>query len=380
MNMQPAFIELPSEPMQDIYRTVQQVADSDLSFFIMGETGVGKEGIARYIHKRGPRRDRPFVTINCGRFHAELLQSELFGHEEGAFTGASHQRQGAFERANGGVLFLDEIIEMPLEAQKMLLRVLDTRTFTRLGGSENLTTDIQIIAATNRNIGETILKAKFRPDLFYRLMGMMLDVPPLRDRSEDIAPLVTAFIHEFSPKRGKGVTRITPEALTRLERAAWPGNIRQLRTIVRTAIALATTDRLDVKNFPYNFFTVPVSGKPDTAPTLKEHTSIHPEFVQTLLSIWKTLPAEVQHTIIHELSTHLSELWHNFQTSNIATTDENGEHLNIKDMNQHEILRAVAQKRIEEYSSVGEAAHSLGIDIRTLQKHAHWKECNDVSN
>ncbi len=380
MNMQPTFIKLPSASMQEIYHTVQQVADSDLSFFIMGETGVGKEGIARYIYKGGPRRDRPFVTINCGRFHAELLQSELFGHEEGAFTGASHQRQGAFERANGGVLFLDEIIEMPLEAQKMLLRVLDTRTFTRLGGNENLTTDIQIIAATNRNIGETILKAEFRPDLFYRLMGMMLDVPPLRDRPEDITPLVTGFIHEFSPKRGKGVTGITPEALTRLERATWPGNIRQLRTIVRTVIALAATDTLEVKDFPYNFFTVPISEKPHSDPTTKGNTPIYPEFAQTLISIWKTLPAEVQQTIISELSTHLPEFCQNFHVSNIATTDENTEFLNIKDMNQHQILRAVAQKRIEEYSSVGEAAHSLGIDIRTLQKHAHWKECNDASN
>ncbi len=379
MNIQPTFIELPSAPMQEIYCTVQQVAESDLSFFIMGETGVGKEGIARYIHKKCPRRDKPFVAMNCGRFTPELLQSELFGHEEGAFTGASHQRQGAFERANGGVLFLDEIVEMPLEAQKMLLRVLDTRTFTRLGGNENLTTDIHIIAATNRNIGETVLKAEFRPDLFYRLMGMMLDVPPLRDRSEDIAPLVTAFIHEFSPKRGKGVTKITSEALTRLEKAAWPGNIRQLRTTVRTAISLATTDTLEVKDFPYNFFTALSLEKPLSVLALKGNTSTFPEFVQILLSIWKTLPSETQQTIIQELSKHLPEFWHNFQTSKIATTGENDELLNIKDMDQYEILRAVAQKRIEAYASLNKAARSLGIDIRTLQKHARCKEHDDAS-
>ena len=380
MNMQPIFIELPSAPMQEIYRTVQQVADSDLPFFIMGETGVGKEGIARYIHKNGPRRDKPFVAINCGRFTSELLQSELFGHEEGAFTGANHPRQGVFERADGGVLFLDEIIEMPLEAQKMLLRVLDMRTFTRLGGNENLTTDIQIIAATNRNIGETVLKAEFRPDLFYRLMGMMLDVPPLRERPEDIAPLVTAFIRNFSPEPGKGVTGITPEALTRLEKAAWPGNIRQLRTTVLTAISLATTDTLEVKDFPYNFFTAPGLETPLAAPNMKGNTSTFPEFVQILISIWKALPTETQHTIIRELSTHLPEFWRNFQTSNIATTDANGELLNIKDMDQHEILREVAQRRIEAYASLNKAARSLGIDIRTLQKHAHWEEHNDAEN
>ena len=380
MNMQPTFIELPSEPMQNIYRTIQRVAESDLSFFIMGETGVGKEGVAQYIHKNGPRRDKPFVAINCGRFAAELLQSELFGHEEGAFTGASHQRKGAFERVNGGILFLDEVIEMSSEAQTMLLRVLDTKTFTRLGGNENLTSDCQVIAATNRNIGEAVLKEEFRADLYYRLTDMTLHVLPLRERPEDIAPLTDAFIHEFSPKRGKGVTEITPQALTRLEAAAWPGNIRQLRSTVRTAIALATTDKLEVKDFPYNFFTVSGLEKSAAAPDVKEHTSIHPEFTQTLFSIWKTLPAAAQQTIIRELSTHLPELWRNLQVSNMPTTDENPELLNIKDMNQHEILRAVAQRRIGEYASMGKAARSLGIDTRTLQKHAQWKEQNDTSN
>ena len=262
----------------------------------------------------------------------------------------------------------------------MLLRVLDTRTFTRLGGNKNLTTDIQIIAATNRNIGETVLKAEFRPDLFYRLMGMMLDVPPLRERPEDIAPLVTAFIHDFSPEPEKGVTGITPEALTRLEKAAWPGNIRQLRTTVRTAISLATTDTLEVKDFPYNFFTAPGLEMPLSAPDMKGNTATFPEFVQILISIWKALPTETQHTIIRELSTHLPEFWRNFQTSNIATTDANGELLNIKDMDQHEILREVAQRRIEAYASLNKAARSLGIDIRTLQKHAHWEEHNDTEN
>jgi len=243
-----------------------------------------------------------------------------------------------------------------------------------MGGNEKLEADFQVIAATNRNIGEAVLKTEFRADLYYRLMDMTLHVPPLRERAEDISPLVHAFIHAFTPKRGKGVTGIAPEALLRLEQAAWPGNIRQLRSTVRTAIALATTDKLEIKDFPYNFFTVPVSEKPDTPPTPKAHTSIHPEFVQTLLSLWKTLPAEVQHTIIHELSKHLAELWRNFQTSKVATTDENAELLNISGMNQHQILRAVAEKRIAECASLNEAAHSLDIDIRTLQRHADWTE------
>lgn len=373
MKMQPTFIELPSAPMQNIYRTIQQVAESNLSFFIMGETGVGKEGVAQYIHKTGPYRDKPFMAINCGRFTPELLQSELFGHEKGAFTGADTQRKGAFERVNGGILFLDEVTEMPLDAQKLLLRVLDTKTFTRLGGNAHLITDFQVIAATNRDIGEAVLKTEFRPDLYYRLMGMMLKVPPLQERPEDIAPLVVAF-GEFSPKHGKGVIEITSEALTRLEQAAWPGNIRQLRSTVRTAVALATTHTLEVKDFPYNFFTAPGLEKPVSDPERSEGPSTHPELVGILLSLWKTLPAEVQQAITDELSTHLSELDGHSRVPDSRTTEGNSELLDTKDMNQNQILCAVAQKRIEKYNSLSQAARSLGIDTRTLQKHARWNE------
>ena len=176
---------------------------------------------------------------------------------------ANHQRRGAFERTKGGILFLDEIAEMSLEAQTMLLRVLDAKTFTRLGGNENLTADFHIIAATNKNIGETVLKGEFRPDLYYRLMGVMLDIPALWERPEDIAPLVEAFIGEFGPEYGKDVKGITPAALNRLEQAAWPGNIRQLKVAVQTAVALATTNTLEVKDFPYNFFTLSASARVD---------------------------------------------------------------------------------------------------------------------
>ena len=365
MKGHPVFIELPSAPMQEIYCTIQQVAESDLSFFILGETGVGKEGVAQYIHENSSRRDKPFIPINCGRFSAEFLQSELFGHEEGAFTGANQQRRGAFERINGGTLFLDEVTEISEDAQKMFLRVLDTKTFTRLGGNETLTAEFQIIAATNRNIGEAVLKAEFRADLYYRFANLTLNIPPLRERTEDIAPLVDAFIDEFNAKnRPEGVTGITPAALARLEQASWPGNIRQLRNTIETAVALATTNNLEVKDLPYNFFTLPGLEKSIPPPDM-EGTSNHPESVHALVSIWQTLPSEIRQTIIRELAKHLPEF---------SCDDENSELLNIKDMNQHEILRAVAQKRIAECASLSDAAHSLDIDIRTLQKHASWRQ------
>ena len=364
MNQQTAFIELPSAPMQASYETIQQVVKSNIPILITGETGVGKEGIARYIHDNSPRKDKPFIAINCGRFSAELLQSELFGHEAGAFTSAICQRQGAFEVADGGILFLDEVPEMSLDAQRMLLRVLDTSTFTRLGGNKALTVDVHIIAATNRDIVKTVAEKEFREDLYYRLKGMMLHLPPLRERTEDIAPLVAAFIHEFSAVYRKGITGVTTEALKRLEQAAWPGNIRQLRSTIQMAVALATTEKLELKDFP----------------------DIYPDFVQTLTSvwqllpaetqhaIWETLPAETQHTIMHELSTRPPGQWCSSQVSCIPKMGGKVESLNIGDMNQSQILRAVAQRRIQQHTSLREAAESLNIDIRTLQKYAHWKE------
>ena len=364
MNQQIAFIELPSASMQAIYETIHKVVKSNIPILITGETGVGKEGIARYIHESSPRKENPFIAINCGRFSAELLQSELFGHEAGAFTSAIRQRRGAFEAADGGILFLDEVPEMSLDAQKMLLRVLDTATFTRLGGNEVLTVDVHIIAATNRDIVKTVAEKEFREDLYYRLKGMMLHLSPLRERTEDIAPLVTAFINEFSAVYRKGISGITPEALKRLEQAAWPGNIRQLRSTIQTAVALTTTEKLELKDFP----------------------DIYPDFVQTLISIWQTLPPEtrhaiwetlhpeIQHTIRHEISTQSPQPWCSPQASYIPITSGKVESLNIGDMNHNQILRAVAKRRIQQYTSLREAAESLNIDIRTLQRYAHWTE------
>ena len=359
--MPPVFIELPSAPMQDIYSTIRQLAASDIPFFISGETGVGKEGIARYIHENGPRQGKPFVAVNCGRFTAELLQSELFGHEEGAFTGASHQRKGAFESANGGTLFLDEVAEMSLDAQKMLLRVLDTGTFTRLGGNENLTADFSIISATNKNIGEAVLAAEFRPDLYYRLMGVMLDILALRERQNDIAPLVETFITEFNSEYGKSITGISAEALTRLEQAAWPGNIRQLRVAVQTAVALATTSALETKDFPYNFFTPPDSAMPDDQLGPRKGTPDTQNSIPTLISQLRALPAETQDRIIQAISAHLP----NLPEKETCCTEN---------MNLRQILYQIARMRIKKYPTLGEAAASLGIDTRTLKVYAQPDE------
>lgn len=352
MNQQPTFIELPSAPMQTIYKTIQKVVRSNIPILITGETGVGKEGIARYIHEIGPRRDKPFIAINCGGFSAERLQSELFGHEAGAFTGAIRQRQGAFEIADGGVLLLDEVPEMPINVQKMLLRVLDTATFTRFGGNEAVPVDVQVIATTNRDIAKMVAEKEFREDLYYGLKGLMFHIPPLRERPEDIAALVAAFINEFNAEYGKNVAEITAETLKGLKQAVWHGNIRQLRSTIQTAIALATTDKIELKDLP----------------------DIHPELIQKLITIWQTLPSGIQRTIIDELSILLPEPQCNLQVSSTPKIDEEYEDfLNIKDMNQNQILRAVAQKRIKQYPTRKAAAESLDIDIRTLRKYTKWE-------
>lgn len=241
-----------SEPMQEVFRLVQQVAPTKATVLITGETGVGKDVIANAIHNSSPRKNRPFKAINCGAFYQDLLQSELFGHEKGAFTGATSQRRGVFEQAHSGTLFLDEVGEMSPEVQVKFLRVLETQEFTRLGGDRNIKVDVRIIAATNMNLATSVQQKKFRQDLYYRLNLFRIHVPPLRERREDIPLFVSAFISELSAEHGKPITGITPEALNYLKNADWPGNVRELRNAVETALIVATTEELELKDFPMN--------------------------------------------------------------------------------------------------------------------------------
>ncbi len=239
-----------SAPMQAVLRQVEQVAPTKATVLITGETGVGKDVIAEAIHESSPRKNRAFKAVNCGAFYQDLLQSELFGHEKGAFTGASSQRRGVFEQADGGTLFLDEVGEMSPEVQVKFLRVLESQEFTRLGGEKNIKVDVRILAATNINLAKSVKDRKFRQDLYYRLNLFRIHIPPLRDRREDIPLFVDAFISELSEDHGKTITGITPEALSYLQNAEWHGNVRQLRNAVESAIIVTTTDELQLKDFP----------------------------------------------------------------------------------------------------------------------------------
>lgn len=225
-----------SRPLMDVLKMVSQVASTEASVLIQGETGVGKEMIAHAIHQNSRRSDKSFIQLNCAALPPNLVESELFGHEAGAFTGASKLRRGRFELADGGTIFLDEISELPLDVQAKLLHVLQKGQFERVGGSTTLTADVRVIAATNRNLSEEIIAGRFRADLFYRLNVYPITVPPLRDRREDIPLLVKYFVPRIASRIGKTIDQISPPTMNQLIAYDWPGNIRELKNVVERTI------------------------------------------------------------------------------------------------------------------------------------------------
>lgn len=241
-----------SEPMQALFDTIRQVSPTQANVLIQGESGTGKELVARAIHRLSTRSDGPFVAVHCAALSATLLESELFGHEKGAFTGAIAQSKGRFELANGGTLFLDEISEIDLSIQVKLLRVLETRTFERVGGEKTLSTDIRVVAATNRNLKEYVEAGKFREDLYYRLNIVDIRLPPLSERKSDIPLLCAHFIKDFSQKNNREITGIEPAAMALLQAYPWPGNVRELRNIIERMIVLSHGSLLTVMDVPAN--------------------------------------------------------------------------------------------------------------------------------
>jgi formate hydrogenlyase transcriptional activator len=235
-----------SRPLQAALSRVAKVAGTDSTVLITGETGTGKELIARAIHKRSPRAARAFVSVNCAAIPRDLVASELFGHEKGAFTGATQRHLGRFELAEGGTIFLDEIGELPAETQVSLLRVLQEREFARVGGSQSIHADVRVIAATNRDLPGAIAAGTFRSDLFYRINVFPIEIPPLRERKEDIRLLVEYFIDRYSSKAGKKIRSIDKKSLERLQAYPWPGNIRELQNIIERSVILCDTEDFSV--------------------------------------------------------------------------------------------------------------------------------------
>ncbi len=237
-----------SEALKYVLFRTEQVASLDTSVLIEGETGTGKELLAVAIHKLSHRKNKPFIKVNCANFPATLMESELFGHEKGAFTGADKKKIGWFELANGGTLFLDEIGELPLDLQTKLLQVLQTGDFHRVGGTKNIKVDVRIIAATNRKLDEMVKENKFRADLYYRLSVYPITVSPLRERTSDISLLTRFFVKKFNKKLGKNVQRIPSGVIRQLEKYPWPGNIRELQNVIERAVILSPGDTLVIEN------------------------------------------------------------------------------------------------------------------------------------
>jgi two-component system nitrogen regulation response regulator GlnG len=239
-----------SQPMQRIYKVLGKIAPSDVTVLIYGESGTGKELIARAIHFNSPRLGKPFIALNCAAIPRELLESELFGHEKGAFTGATDKKIGKFEQAKDGTLFLDEIGDMPLELQAKLLRVLQEKEITRTGGSATIQVNARIVAATNQNLKEKVQNKEFREDLYYRLNVVPLELPPLRERREDIPSLVDFFLAKAGEDYGTAATGLTKEAMALLYNYAWPGNVRELENIIQRAALLSPDALLNAADFP----------------------------------------------------------------------------------------------------------------------------------
>lgn len=239
-----------SRAFQDIFKTVGRVARTDAPVLIYGESGTGKELVANAVHEYSPRRKNEMVALNCGAIPENLLESELFGHEKGSFTGAAAKRAGRFEQCDNGTLFLDEIGDMPLPVQVKLLRVLQEGTFSRVGGNDVLTSDVRIVAATNKDLAQEVREGRFREDLYYRLNVVELRLPPLRERLEDIPLLAEFFLRKITKKNGLARIRLSGEAIAVLQEHKWPGNVRELENTMARATALATSDVLLASDIP----------------------------------------------------------------------------------------------------------------------------------
>jgi len=261
-----------SKPMQDVFDLVETVAPTNSTILVTGESGTGKELVARAVHTNSLRRDQAFVALNCGALPETLLESELFGHMRGAFTGAAVTKKGLLEAAERGTVFLDEISEMSPMMQVKLLRVLQERKFRRVGGNEEIEADIRIIAATNRDLTRAVADGTFREDLFYRINVIPIHLPPLRERREDITPLAEHFVAKYREQMGKSVTGLSPEALRWLEAGDWPGNVRQLENVIERAVALERSPLIQLSSLPAEPHPRPNNGgeHADAADTPRE--------------------------------------------------------------------------------------------------------------
>jgi DNA-binding NtrC family response regulator len=295
-----------SRPMEELFARLRVVAPARTTILVVGESGTGKELVANALHHNSPRRGRAFVALNCGAIPREIIESELFGHERGAFTGALVKRVGRIEQAQGGTLFLDEVSEMPPDLQVKFLRVLEEKRVTPVGGNESKDVDFRLVAATNRDLRSEIEAGRFRQDLYYRLSVVTVEIPPLRERRDDIPLLVERFRDVFAKEHGKPVTGVTPAALASLVAYPWPGNVRELKNVIESAVLFAAGPRIDIVDLPPAMrgrasapaLAKPLSGEEAPAPPEAAPASPAPEEPVSVASLVGKTMAEIEREAI----------------------------------------------------------------------------------
>ncbi|MDE3058711.1 MAG: sigma-54-dependent Fis family transcriptional regulator [Bacteroidota bacterium] len=358
--------------MKEIIHVIQQVAQTDITVLVTGESGVGKEVVAQAIHATSRRSKKPMVTVNCGAIPEGIIESELFGHEKGSFTGASETRKGYFEIADGGTIFLDEIGELPLGVQVKFLRVLENGEFNRVGSSAARSVDVRVIAATNKDLEHEVRTKNFRPDLFFRLRSVNIRIPPLRDRHEDVPLFVEKFAKEFSEKNGISFLGFTPDAMEVLQDYYWPGNVRELRNVMESMLVIENGKKLsgdDVRKYLKGY------QAPEGERNLPVYVAQQNEFSEREL-IYRAL-VDLKSDVLH-----LKEMIVNAvrsteeirtQTSNLQSAvggfphsfnNDNGEDISLKEMERRWIIGMV-----QKYGNNRRAAaHALQISERTLYR------------
>jgi len=296
-----------SQPMQEVYKDLGRIAPSDVTVLITGESGTGKELVARAVHFNSPRLGKPFIALNCAAIPRELLESELFGHEKGAFTGATERKSGKFEQANGGTLFLDELGDMPLELQAKLLRVLQEKEITRTGGNQVMPVDVRIVAASNQELATMVKEKKFREDLYYRLNVVPIHLPPLRERKEDIEPLVEFFLTRAQGELGVHTRECSQEALALLKRHSWPGNVRELENVIKRATLLSPNQVLMPADFPGLLSSGDIGTQEDSLEALvarKLQNSLAQMDLQDLDNLYEMVLHQVERPLINIILQH----------------------------------------------------------------------------
>ncbi len=364
-----------SAPIQEVLVKIEQMAPVSSTVLIQGESGTGKELVAKAIHDLSPRRGKPFIAVNCAALPDTLLESELFGHEKGAFTGAAERRLGRFELADTGTIFLDEIGEIPPSTQVKLLRVLESRTFFRVGGVQPIKVDVRVLAATNRPIRDAVALGEFRDDLYYRLNVLNIYLPPLRERREDIPLLVRRFIRELAREHDRTFRGIMPEAMQRLVSAPWPGNVRQLRNLIESMVVLAPGAEIRAADIPPDILDGPSllpvrlagAGLGRDMPGGQEL-----EFILRSLLDLKLQVEELRRRLDeHPQRVQVIELGDHTSVADVLT-DGNGDHQDVvyrSGMTMADVEKAAIEAALREYrGNRRRAAEVLGIGERTLYR------------